>query len=60
MDSQLELFQEKLRPELILVATTTEDKVNSQWAQAVREAYASQEFKDYMKKHNDNNYWYVP
>ncbi|MFC2517826.1 MAG: MetQ/NlpA family ABC transporter substrate-binding protein [Corynebacterium matruchotii] len=60
VDSQLELFQEKLRPELILVATTTEDKVNSQWAQAVREAYASQEFKDYMKKHNDNNYWYVP
>jgi len=60
VDSQLELFQEKLRPELILVATTTEDKVDSQWAQAVREAYASQEFKDYMKKHNDNNYWYVP
>ena len=42
------------------MATTTEDKGNSQWAQAVREAYASQEFKDYMEKHNDNNYWYVP
>ncbi|MDO4630931.1 MAG: MetQ/NlpA family ABC transporter substrate-binding protein [Corynebacterium sp.] len=60
VDSKLQLFQETLRPELILVATTTEDKVNSDWAKAVKEAYTSQEFKDYMAQHNENNYWFVP
>lgn len=60
LDPKLQVFQENLRPELILVATTTEDKKDSEWAKAVAEAYRSDEFKEYFDAHNENNYWFLP
>lgn len=60
LDPNLQLFQEELRPELILVAVTTEDKKEAPWAKAVAEAYRSDEFKEYFNSQNENNYWFLP
>lgn len=60
LDPNLQVFQENLRPELILVAVTTEDKKDQPWAQAVADAYRSDEFKEYFDEHNENNYWFLP
>ncbi|MCT2339390.1 MetQ/NlpA family ABC transporter substrate-binding protein [Corynebacterium sp. p3-SID1056] len=60
LDPKLQVFQENLRPELILVAVTTEDKVDEPWAKAVAEAYRSDEFKEYFDANNENNYWFLP
>lgn len=60
LDPQLQVFQENLRPELILVAVTTEDKVDEPWTEAVAEAYRSDEFKEYFDANNENNYWFLP
>ena len=60
LDPKLQVFQENLRPELILVAVTTEDKKDQPWAQAVADAYRSDEFKEYFEEHNENDYWFLP
>lgn len=60
LDPNLQLFQEELRPELILVAVTTEDKKDAPWAKAVAEAYRSDEFKEYFDSENENDYWLLP
>lgn len=60
LDPQLQVFQENLRPELILVAVTTEDKTDEPWTEAVAEAYRSDEFKEYFDANNENNYWFLP
>ena len=60
LDPQLQVFQENLRPELILVAVTTEDKADEPWTEAVAEAYRSDEFKEYFDANNENNYWFLP
>ena len=60
VDTNLQLFQETLRPELILQAVTTEDKKDSEWAKAVVEAYKSDEFHSFLDKENENGYWFVP
>ncbi|WP_296146941.1 MetQ/NlpA family ABC transporter substrate-binding protein [uncultured Corynebacterium sp.] len=60
LDPNLQLFQEELRPELILVAVTTEDKKDAPWAKAVAQAYRSDEFKEYFNSQNENNYWFLP
>lgn len=60
VDPKLQLFQENLRPELILNATTTEDKVNEEWVNAVKEAYRDPEFLQSVEDQNVNNYWFIP
>ena len=60
LDPNLQRFQENLRPELILVAVTTEGKQDTPWAKAVSEAYRSEEFKKYFDSQNTNNYWFLP
>lgn len=60
LDPNLQVFQENLRPELILVAVTTEDKADEPWTEAVAEAYRSDEFKEYFDANNENNYWFLP
>lgn len=60
VDPELALIDEELRPELILVAVTTEDKAESEWAQAVIDAYQSDEFSAFIDEENSNNYWFVP
>lgn len=60
VDPELALIDEELRPELILVAVTTEDKAESEWAQAVIDAYQSDEFGAFIDEENSNDYWFVP
>lgn len=60
LDPNLQVFQEELRPELILVAVTTEDKKDAPWAKAVADAYRSDEFKEYFDSQNENDYWFLP
>ena len=60
LDPKLQVFQEELRPELILVAVTTEDKKDKPWVQAVSDAYRSEEFKEFFDSQNENNYWFLP
>ena len=60
LDPNLQRFQENLRPELILVAVTTEGKQDTPWAKAVSEAYRSEEFKKYFDSQNTYNYWFFP
>lgn len=60
LDPNLQRFQENLRPELILVAVTTEGKQDTPWAKAVSEAYRSEEFKEYFDSQNTSNYWFLP
>ncbi|WP_078057138.1 MetQ/NlpA family ABC transporter substrate-binding protein [Corynebacterium provencense] len=59
-DPKLQVLQEQLLPALILVAVTTSDKVDSDWAKAVVAAYNSDRFAEYMAGHNADNYWFVP
>jgi D-methionine transport system substrate-binding protein len=60
VDQKLQLLQEELLPDLILVAVTQQDQVDSDWAKAVTDAYRSDEFADYLKGRNEGNYWFVP
>lgn len=54
------LLQEALLEHLILVATVKAVNKDTPWAQAIVAAYRSDEFKAYLKQHNQNNYWFVP
>lgn len=60
LDPKLQRFQENLRPELILVAVTSEGNQDKPWAKAVADAYRSEEFKEYFDSQNVNNYWFLP
>ncbi len=60
VDPNLQLFQEELRPELILVAVTRADEVGEEWTGAVADAYRNEEFHRFLKEENVNNYWFVP
>jgi D-methionine transport system substrate-binding protein len=60
IDPDTKLLSESLLPHLILVAVVNQSNKNTQWAKDVAAAYKSSEFKDYMKKHNKNNYWFIP
>lgn len=60
VDPELALLDEDLRDSLILVAVTTEDKTDTEWAQAVIDAYQSDEFASFLEEGNSNGYWFVP
>lgn len=60
VDPELALLDEDLRDSLILVAVTTEDKTGTEWAQAVIDAYRSDEFATFLEEENSNGYWFVP
>lgn len=60
VDPNLQLFQEDLRPELILVAVTRADEVGEEWTDAVAEAYRDDSFHEFLAEENVNNYWFVP
>lgn len=60
VDPAKTLLQEDILDRLILVATVKQDNKDKPWAQAVVKAYQSDEFKAYLKNHNQNNYWFVP
>ncbi|MCC7666083.1 MetQ/NlpA family ABC transporter substrate-binding protein [Liquorilactobacillus satsumensis] len=54
------LLAETLRSEYRLVAVTTKKNAKTAWAKAVKKAYQSTEFKNYVKQHNNDNYWVLP
>lgn len=54
------IYEEKIIPDLEIVVAVKEENENKPWAQAIKAAYQSQEFKDYMAEHNTDNYWVMP
>lgn len=60
IDTDLQLEQEDLLPALVLQAVTQQDQVDSDWANAVADAYASDEFADYMASRDEDDYWVIP
>ena len=59
-DPKLQVLQEELLPELVLVAVTQSDQVDEDWAQAVTDAYNSEEFAEFLDEENKDGYWFVP
>lgn len=60
VDADLQYFQETLSEELILVAVVQGEDADSDWAEAVADAYDSDEFADFMDEENADGYWHVP
>lgn len=60
VDPASSLFHEDILEELELVAVVREEDKEEPWAQAVKEAYKSEEFKEYMEKENAEGYWFIP
>lgn len=60
LDASTSLLSEDILKELELVVVVNGDDEDSEWAQAVKDAYESDEFKEYMEEHNDSDYWFIP
>lgn len=60
IDAADSLLHEDILQELELVAVVDEENKDSEWAQAIVDAYQSDEFKQYMDKHNVDDYWFIP
>ncbi|MBX4133751.1 hypothetical protein JMI89_08925 [Frischella sp. Ac48] len=60
IDAKKALLREDILEPLILVATVKQTNQNTPWAKAVVAAYHSAAFKQYMKEHNSDNYWFIP
>lgn len=60
IDSNKALLLETIIPDLEIMVVVNGGNENSQWAQDVKRIYQSQQFKDYMKEHNQNGYWVMP
>lgn len=60
INPDLALLQEDIVPAFELVAAVRADNVQKPWAQAIKSAYNSAEFKQYMQTHNTKHYWYIP
>ncbi|MBM7688861.1 metal ABC transporter substrate-binding protein [Enterococcus ureilyticus] len=54
------LLSEDVLKEYELVATVDEKNSESAWAKDVVKAYHSDTFKNYLKEHNQGNYWFIP
>lgn len=60
MDASRVLLQEDLLEDLYLQVVVLNKNRDSDWAQAIVAAYRSPEFKHYMEKNNQDNYWILP
>jgi D-methionine transport system substrate-binding protein len=60
LDAKDSLLLEDVLKEYELVAVVDEKNKTSAWAEAVVAAYRSPAFKKYMRKHNQENYWFIP
>lgn len=60
IDSDKSLLSEDVSKDLELVVVVSEKYKDSKWAKAIVDAYKSDEFKQYMKENNKNNYWFIP
>lgn len=59
IDPSTALLKEDILPHLLLQLVVLDKNKDTQWAKDIKDAYNSEEFKDYMKTHN-NGLWYVP
>ncbi|AYW45544.1 MetQ/NlpA family ABC transporter substrate-binding protein [Tetragenococcus koreensis] len=60
IDASLSLLNEDILDEYELVVTVDEQNEDSEWAQAIVEAYQSDEFADYLEERNEDDYWFIP
>ena len=60
IDSKKALLSETIIPDLEIMVVVNGGNENSQWAKDIKRIYQSQQFKDYMQKHNQNGYWVMP
>ena len=60
IDSKRELLSETIIPDLEIMVVVNGGNENSQWAKDIKRIYQSQQFKEYMKEHNQNGYWVMP
>src|SRR5699024_6564802 len=60
VDASTSLLHEDIQKDLELVATVDEKNADTEWAQAIKAAYESDEFKAYMEEHNQDGYWFIP
>ncbi len=60
VDASLSLLHEDILKDLELVAVVDEKNKDTDWAQAVKAAYESDEFKTYMEENNEDGYWFIP
>ncbi|MEI5991457.1 MetQ/NlpA family ABC transporter substrate-binding protein [Enterococcus crotali] len=60
LDPKDSLLSEDVLKNYELVATVDKKNQESGWAKAVVNAYHSDEFKKYLKEHNQGNYWFIP
>ncbi|USS88540.1 MetQ/NlpA family ABC transporter substrate-binding protein [Fructilactobacillus hinvesii] len=54
------LLPEDIKPDYYLVAAVDKKSENKKWAKAVKKAYHSKEFKQYLKDHNKQSFWKTP
>lgn len=54
------LLAENVQNNYFLVAAINEKNAKQPWVKAVKKAYESKAFADYVKTHNHDNYWVVP
>ena len=59
IDASTALLQEDILDHLILQVVVKEENKDSDWAKAIKDAYHSKEFKDYLEK-NNKGLWFVP
>lgn len=60
LDPKDSLLSEDVLKEYELVATVDKKNQSTDWAKAVINAYRSSEFKEYLAKNNEENYWFIP
>ena len=60
IDSKKALLSETIIPDLEIMVVVNGGNENSQWAKDIKRIYQSQQFKEYMKEHNQNGYWVMP
>lgn len=59
IDASTALLQEDIADYLLLQVVVKEENKDAKWAQAIVDAYHSDEFKAYMEENNDG-LWYIP
>ncbi|GFK21314.1 MetQ/NlpA family ABC transporter substrate-binding protein [Tetragenococcus halophilus] len=60
IDASLSLLNEDILDEYELVVTVDEQYEDSDWTQAIVDAYQSDEFAEYLEERNEDDYWYIP
>lgn len=60
IDPATSLLQEDILKDLELVAVIVEDNKDTNWAKAVKAAYESDAFKEFMSVENEEGYWFIP